>query len=157
MTIMLTPLCVVGPLSTHQATVVFLHGRGSSGKEFGEEFLIEAQGSDNRTLPQRFPTIRWVLPSAPERFSAVFQEMMPEWFDIYSLSDPSQREVLQLQALRESIEQIHEVLRQEMATIGASRVVLAGISQGCATSLHALLSFNQLLGGLIGMCGWCPF
>ncbi|KAK5119875.1 hypothetical protein LTR85_007201 [Meristemomyces frigidus] len=152
-----TPLCVVGPFSEHQATVIFLHGRGSSGKEFCEDFLIESQGSDRKTLPQRFPGIRWVLPSAPERYSTVFQEEMPEWFDIYSLSNPSQREELQVQGLRESIEQIHEVLKQEASVIGASKVVLAGISQGCATGLHALLSFDQALGGFIGTCGWCPF
>lgn len=152
-----TPLCVVRPLSSHQATVVFLHGRGSSGEEFRDQFVESAQGSDGRTLPQRFPGIKWVLPSAPERFSTVFQMEISEWFDVYSLSNPAEREGLQVQGLRESIEQVHEVLRQEVAVVGASRVVLAGISQGCAVGLLALLSFDQALGGFIGLSGWCPF
>lgn len=37
------------------------------------------------------------------------------------------------------------------------KIILAGISQGCATAIHALISQDFKLGGFIGMCSWLPF
>jgi predicted esterase len=39
---------------------------------------------------------------------------------------------------------------------GPLNIVLAGISQGCAVAVHALLKQESLLGGFIGLSSWIP-
>jgi len=36
-------------------------------------------------------------------------------------------------------------------------IILAGISQGCATAILTLLTSEMQLGGFIGLCSWLPF
>ena len=38
----------------------------------------------------------------------------------------------------------------------AQRIVLGGISQGCATAIRAMLP-GRTLGAFVGFCGWMPF
>jgi lysophospholipase-2 len=35
-------------------------------------------------------------------------------------------------------------------------VIIAGISQGCATVIFALLASGMRVGGFFGLCGWLP-
>lgn len=61
--------------------------------------------------------------------------------------------------MRPSIEHIHKILHAEIRLLGgdARRVVLAGISQGCATALMSLLLWDgDALGAVVGMCGFMP-
>ncbi|KAL8824395.1 MAG: hypothetical protein Q9170_008174 [Blastenia crenularia] len=89
--------------------------------------------------------------------STVFQEELEEWFDIYSLTDPTRREDLQVQGLKDSIEYLLDVIEAEVQLIGAKRMVLLGISMGYAVAIHLLLASRHTLGGLVGMSGWMPF
>jgi len=52
-------------------------------EQFAEE-LFEGRTSSGLSLPQTFPSWKWVFPSSQERYSTVFQEELDEWFDIYS-------------------------------------------------------------------------
>lgn len=36
------------------------------------------------------------------------------------------------------------------------RIIVAGISQGCAIALYTLLSTDARVGGFFGLCGWLP-
>lgn len=54
---------VVQPTTTHSHTIIMLHGRDSVASEFAVE-LFESQASDNRTLPQIYPGIKWVFPNS---------------------------------------------------------------------------------------------
>jgi hypothetical protein len=61
-------------------TVIFLHGRDSDYREFALE-LLESEPSEPRdrqprTLLDLFPTIKWVLPSAPTLYSERFDTPM---------------------------------------------------------------------------------
>jgi predicted esterase len=59
--------------------------------------------------------------------------------------------------LKKSISYVADVLRKEIAIIGRENVVLWGLSQGCATSLATLLTWdNEPFGAVIGMCGYLP-
>ena len=147
---------MIAPTAEHTHTVVILHGRGSSGREFRDEFF-ESTGSDGQTIQQRLPMIKWVLPKAKERFSTVFKEPINEWFDIYSLSDPESRQDLQDKGLAESISQIRSILDRELESVQPSKLFLGGISQGCATATHTLLSQSNALAGFIGISSWLPF
>ena len=59
--------------------------------------------------------------------------------------------------LQESIRDVLSLIREEAQTASLERIILSGISQGCATAILALLSSEMNLGGFIGWCGFLPF
>src|SRR3954469_12152976 len=125
-------LHIVPPTGEHTHTIMLLHGRDSTATEFAPEFF-ESQASDDQTLPSLFPTIKWVFPASRLRNSARFNADMSQWFDIWSVENPSEKEDNQILGLRESIGEILEVVRNEMKIVPPERIVIGGISQGCAT------------------------
>lgn len=58
---------------------------------------------------------------------------MDEWFDIYSLTDPTQREELQVEGIRDSVTYLRDIVREEADIVTSERVILLGLSQGSAT------------------------
>jgi lysophospholipase II len=148
---------VIPPISRHTQTIILLHGRGSNGPEFAEQ-LFEARTSKGLSLREHLPGWKWVFPKSQTRFSTVFQEELVEWFDIYSLADPTLREELQTEGLQQSVAFVRQLVEEEVSTIGgdAQKVVLGGISQGCATAIRTMLS-SQQLGAFVGFCSWMPF
>ena len=152
------PLHIIAPSTApHTHTLLALHGRGSQGPEFATD-LFENTTSSGFTLQQQFPNYKWVFPPSQERYSTVFQEEMDEWFDIYSLTDPAKREELQVEGLRESVRYLHRLIAEEIEYVkDSSRIILLGLSQGCATGLLTLLAGNMRLGALTGLNGWIPF
>lgn len=148
---------VIPPSSPHTHTIILLHGRGSNGPEFAEE-LFEGHTSQGSSLRDHLSGWKWVFPTSQTRFSTVFQQDMDEWFDIYSLTDPGLRQELQADGLRQSVAFVRRVVEEEISGVDgdAGRVVLGGISQGCATAIRALLS-SPSLGAFVGFSGWMPF
>ncbi|KAF3911032.1 hypothetical protein AA313_de0203107 [Arthrobotrys entomopaga] len=154
---------IVTPQFQHTHTIVFLHGRGSTGEELADS-LSEASLTKNTsseqsvTLFTRFPTIKWVFPSAKLNYSTVFQEEMTEWFDIYSLTDVSAKEELQIAGLKTAVTYLRRVMQREIELLksDASKIILAGISQGEATAIMLLLLKEYTLGGFMGFSGWIP-
>jgi len=71
------------------------------------------------------------------------------------VEQPEERKELQIEGLHDSIAFILDVIHN--AGVPPEKVFLAGISQGCATAIHALLHGNVRLGGFIGLCSWLPF
>ncbi|PKS10953.1 hypothetical protein jhhlp_002712 [Lomentospora prolificans] len=144
---MVTPgaLLVIPPASQlHTHTVVFLHGRGDSARKFAEGLHYFAD-SRNRSLFEIFPTFRWVFPQAPLSVPASRpKDRINQWFDVWNVRDYSEKEELQAPGLSESVVYIRRLLEQEAAALGGrwDRVVLAGISQGGATSMHTLLNLK---------------
>ncbi len=149
---------VIPPVSTHTHTVILLHGRDSNGREFAEE-LFQSESSSGKTLPRHFPGFKWIFPTAHASYSTVFQEDLVEWFDVYSLTTPSDQEELQMDGLRDSTAFIHGLISDEVKILGPSRrdrVILGGISQGCATAILTLLTGPRGIGAFIGFAGWLP-
>lgn len=148
----------------HTNTAILLHGRGSNGPEFAEDFL-SSQTVDGKSLTSRLPGWRWVFPTSRTRWSTRFEEEIHSWFDAYSLTDINERSDLQLPGLRESVVDILEVIEREIELLDgrASRIYIGGISQGMATALWTLLCCTALgqhqesIGGFLGFCGWLPF
>lgn len=55
---------------------------------------------------------------------------MSQWFDMWSVESPSDRREGQVEGLKESIFEIIEVVRSEVAVVGVvERVILGGISR----------------------------
>jgi predicted esterase len=159
---------IVNPLGAgHTHTIIFLHGR-----DFGEcmaEFLSD-KSSDGRTLPEKFPTMHWVFPTAKIRFSARRKEelcissfpsleseqFISQWFDVWDVRNLEEKKELAIPGLRESIRQILEIIEQEAGIVPKERIILGDLSQGCATAILTLLSSGLEIGAFIGCCGWLP-
>lgn len=150
---------VVQPASAHTHSIILLHGRGSNAERFGVE-LLAARSSASKTLAEHFPSARFIFPTAKKRRSTVLKRIpINEWFDIFSLEDPSERQHLQYDGLKETSEFVTKLVNQEADVVGLQRVVVGGLSQGCAAALHILLGFEGqvAMAGFVGMSGWLPF
>ncbi|KAJ2955155.1 hypothetical protein NQZ79_g8798 [Umbelopsis isabellina] len=129
---------VVAPVKEHTHTVILLHGRDSTAMEFAEEFF-ESQASDDSTLPEIFPSFKWVFPDSGLRDSTRFEMSLSQWFDIWSVEEPEKRKELQRAGLNESIMFILDIINRETEIVPPSQIILGGISQGCATAIHTLM------------------
>jgi lysophospholipase-2 len=163
---------IVAPLGDqHSHTVIFLHGRDDFGEDLSKYFF-DSKGSDGSTLAEIFPSVKWVFPTAKLRYSArrdlefssssfaellKGEEIISQWFDLWDVNSPYEKQELMLDGVRESIEDILDIIQKEADIAPLERIVLGGISQGCATAILALLSSGINLGGFVGMCSWLPF
>ena len=171
-----TPL-TIPPLNNnrHTHTIILLHGRGSNSERLGHVLL------EITALAQRLSTVKFVFPTARKRRSTVLKRIpIHQWFDNYSLEDPNTRTELQVEGLEETscflrglVDEEARLLREGNANAngdGYGRVVIGGLSQGCAAAVFCLLGgFPSLsnggdgetrqspVGGFIGMSGWLPF
>ncbi|KAF6225584.1 hypothetical protein HO133_009584 [Letharia lupina] len=102
------------------------------------EDLLDGQTSAGKTLQELSPGYKCAFPSSHERCSL-------ELDDIYSLTDPSTREELQA-----DVGFLLSVIHDETKRLNgdASRIVLTGIGQVCATGSITMLKGQCKLGGL---------
>jgi phospholipase/carboxylesterase len=136
------------PVVPATASVVLLHGLGADGWDFVP--IVEELG-----LPQALAA-RFVFPHAPWRpvtLNAGF--VMRAWYDIKSFTPDGRADSA---GLAESVARVNAYLQGEMARgVAASRVVLAGFSQGGAVALSAGLRFPERLAGLLALSTYLPF
>jgi phospholipase/carboxylesterase len=138
------------PAEAPRASVFILHGLGADGTDFlpfADEMDLGAVGP-----------VRFIFPRAPERPVTVNGgQRMRAWYDILALGGSSAGMREDEAGLRESFAGVHALLDREIARgVPASRIVLAGFSQGCAITLGAGLRYGQRLAGLVGMSGYLP-
>jgi phospholipase/carboxylesterase len=129
------------------AAVLVLHGLGADGNDFVpfvDELDLSAVGP-----------VRYVFPHAPMRPVTVNAGyVMRAWYDIVG-TDLSRRE--DEAGLRASLAQVEALIAREIARgIAASRIVLAGFSQGCAMALLTGLRHRERLAGVAGLSGYLP-
>ncbi|KAL8652338.1 MAG: hypothetical protein Q9210_002737 [Variospora velana] len=149
---------IIPPLQDHKQTFIILHGRGSNASTFGPP-LLNTQVSEIHTFQSSFPNVQFVFPIASKRRAQIFnRSVINQWFDNWSLQTPDERTELQIEGLRETSTYIHILLRGAIEDVGAENVVLGGLSQGCAASLIALVTWNgEPIAAAFGICGWLPF
>jgi predicted esterase len=106
-----------------------------------------------------FPNTKFVFPTAPLRRALAFNRSLThQWFDNWSHRHPELKQHLQVLGLCQTSIYLHQLIQQEIDIIGAPNVVLAGLSQGCASSLVATLLWeNEPFAAVVGMCGYLPF
>ncbi|KAF1920878.1 phospholipase/carboxylesterase family protein-like protein [Ampelomyces quisqualis] len=168
---------VIPPVHDHKTTMIILHGRGSTAEKFAEPLLthmvssgdtvpvnstelpLNGSASPTKSFREHFPNAKFVFPTAPLRRAVVFKRSLThQWFDNWSLTEPELKQHLQAQGLRETSAYLHDLLKEEIKIVGASNVVLMGLSQGCAASIIAMLLWRgERIGALVGMCGYVPF
>lgn len=145
----------VQPIKQHSHTFILCHGRDSNTTEFASDFL-ECQDSANQFLHDIFPHLRIVFPAAKPLQWNRADVVINQYFDMSSTEHPHEDEEQQRDTLITSSDEIIEIIQQEAQIVGYENVILGGISQGCATAIHALLRCDQQLGGFIGFSGWLP-
>ncbi len=128
------------------ATMLLLHGLGADGWGF-------VPIADELRLPQ---AVRFVFPHAPERPGTInVGYAIRAWYDIRSLTAESRADAA---GLAESVRRVNDYLVAEIARgVPASRLVLAGFSQGGAVALSAGLRFPQRLAGVLALSTYLPF
>lgn len=151
---------------------VFTHPQKLASSCLDYQSLITNKCPLRRSLAEIFPSIRFVFPTAKLRHSARrdFQfsnssfaqalkgeEIISQWFDVWDIQEPEKREELMIPGLQESIEQIVDLIMEEAKLVPLERIILGGISQGCATALYMLLYSGLQIGGFIGISSWLPF
>ncbi len=130
-----------------RATVLLMHGLGADGNDF---VPIAAQLDLAAVGPVRF-----VFPNAPTMPVTINGGMrMPAWYDISNADLTRREDEAGLRASQAALESLLE--REKARGIPASRIVVAGFSQGCAMALMTGLRHSEALAGIVGLSGYLP-
>lgn len=143
----MTDPLIIQPPKTADACVIWLHGLGADQTDFQPVAQM---------LLKTLPTTRFVLPQAPNRPVTINGGyVMPSWYDIKAMSPARSISFDELQASAETVIALIEA--QKSAGIDASRIFLAGFSQGGAVVYHtAYLKWQGALGGVIALSTYAP-
>jgi phospholipase/carboxylesterase len=129
------------------AAVIWLHGLGADGHDF-EPVVPEIVRRGERAW-------RFVFPNAPVRPVTINGGMrMRAWYDIQGLDRRAGEDVA---GFRDTDAQIRQLIaNQGERGIPASRVVLAGFSQGGAASLYTAPRYPERLAGVMALSCYLP-
>ena len=143
----MTEPLILQPAKPADACVIWLHGLGAD----RYDFLPVAEA-----LQENLLTTRFVLPQAPTRPVTINGGYeMPSWYDIKAMS-PARS--ISLEELEVSAKMVTDLIEAQKRTgIDASRIFLAGFSQGGAVVFHtAFLNWEGPLGGVIALSTYAP-
>jgi len=127
------------------AAIIWLHGLGADGHDF--EPIVPELG----LKPEK--RIRFIFPHAPAIPVTINGGyVMPAWYDIIQTDLGIEHDEAGIAASAHAIRLLIE--QQQMQGIAASRIVLAGFSQGAAMSLHVGLAQPQPLAGIMALSGY---
>ena len=143
----MTEPLILQPAKPADACVIWLHGLGAD----RYDFLPVAEALQETLLSTRF-----VLPQAPTRAVTINGGYeMPSWYDILAMT-PAR--AISREQLDESAKMVIDLIDQQKASgIDASRIFLAGFSQGGAVVLHAaFMKWQGALGGVLALSTYAP-
>jgi len=124
-----------------ETAVIWLHGLGADGHDF-EPIVPELRLAK---------ALRFVFPHAPMRPVTINRGMrMRAWYDILQLGGGPEDEA----GLRASQKITEELIRAQ--ALPASKVVLAGFSQGGAIALQTALRYPERLAGVVALSTYLP-
>ncbi len=125
-------------------SIIWLHGLGADGNDF---VPVVPAFTQCQNLPLRF-----VFPHAPVRPVTINGgAQMRAWYDIRSI-DLTGKRLLDQQGIDESIAHVRQLIDLEQAQgISASRIVIAGFSQGGVIALQTGLQMLDQVMGVIGL------
>ena len=133
-------------VSPHWA-VVWLHGLGADGNDFAP--LVP------ELVRPHWPAIRFVFPHAPVQPVTINGGMrMRSWYDIVSFDLAGRADS---KGVDESVARVEALIAREIERgVPASRIILAGFSQGGAVTLAAGLRRRSPLAGLVALSTYLP-
>lgn len=127
--------------------IIWMHGLGAD----GNDFVPLVRELDLTGLP----AIRFVFPSAAMMPVTVNNGyVMRSWYDIKGVDLVNREDEAGLRASQLQIEAL--IAREKARGIPASRIILAGFSQGCAMTLQTGLRHPETLAGLLCLSGYLP-
>lgn len=128
-------------------SVLWLHGLGADGNDFAP--IVP------ELLRRDWPAIRFVFPHAPVRAVTINNgARMRAWYDIKDFDLANRADET---GVLESIAQVEAlVAREAVRGVPASRVLLAGFSQGGAITLATGLRREAPLAGLVALSSYLP-
>jgi len=130
-----------------EIAIIWLHGLGAD----GNDFVPMVKELDLAGLPG----IRFIFPHAnaiPVTVNGGY--VMRAWYDITGAELTRREDEAGLRASQLAVEAF--IAREKERGIPASRIVLAGFSQGCAMTLQAGLRHPERLAGLMCLSGYVP-
>ncbi len=128
-------------------SVIWLHGLGAD----GNDFVPIVRELDLSGLPG----IRFIFPHArtiPVTVNGGY--VMRAWYDITGAELVRREDENGLRASQKEVEAF--IAREKARGIPASRIILAGFSQGCAMTIQTGLRHPEKLGGMICLSGYVP-
>jgi phospholipase/carboxylesterase len=127
-----------------RGSIIWLHGLGADGNDF-------APLADEIELPI---AVRYIFPHAPMMpVSINAGYVMRAWYDISDAAIRREDEA----GVRASQRLVEDLLAREKSRgIAASRIVLAGFSQGGAIALQAGLRHGERLAGIMALSTYVP-
>jgi phospholipase/carboxylesterase len=124
-----------------EACVIWLHGLGADGHDF-EPIVPELELAR---------PVRFIFPHAPVRPVTINNGMrMRAWYDIVQFGPGREDDA----GLRASQKLVEEMIRAQ--GMPASRIVLAGFSQGGAIVLQTALRYPERLAGVMALSCYLP-
>jgi len=128
-------------------TVLWLHGLGADGHDF-EPIVPELD------LPDAL-AVRFVFPHAPMQPVTINGgAVMRAWYDVYALEGERREDA---DGVRASQAKVEELIACENARgVPATRLVLAGFSQGGAIALQTGLRHGERLAGIMALSTYLP-
>ncbi|MFC0254276.1 alpha/beta hydrolase [Massilia consociata] len=127
--------------------VIWLHGLGADGNDFVP--LV------NELDLKGLPGIRFVFPHAktmPVTINGGY--VMRAWYDITGAELTRREDEGGLRASQRDVEAL--IAREKARGIPASRIILAGFSQGCAMTLQTGMRHPEKLAGMLCLSGYLP-
>jgi len=130
-----------------EIAVIWMHGLGADGNDF-VPLVRELDLAD-------LPGIRFIFPNAKTMPITVNNGyVMRAWYDITGAELTRREDEAGLRASQLDIEAF--IAREQARGIPASRIVLAGFSQGCAMTIQTGLRHPERLAGLLCLSGYVP-
>ena len=130
-----------------QNVMILLHGLGADGHDF--EPVVRRLSSNSLS------STRFILPHAPKRPVTVNNGLiMRAWYDAYGSSNPPVFDHGGMLAAEKEV--VSLISNQLQEGIPASKIVLAGFSQGGVIALLAGFGFSQKLGGIVALSSGLP-
>lgn len=130
-----------------EVAIIWLHGLGAD----GNDFVPMVRELDLSGLPG----IRFIFPHAPTMPVTINGGyVMRAWYDIIGTDLTRREDETGLRASQQQVEAF--IAREKSRGIAASRIVLAGFSQGCAMTLQAGLRHPEPLAGMMCLSGYLP-
>jgi phospholipase/carboxylesterase len=130
-----------------EISVIWLHGLGAD----GNDFVPIVRELDLSGLPG----IRFVFPHARTMPITINNGyVMRAWYDITGAELVRREDENGLRASQKDVEAF--IAREKARGIPASRIILAGFSQGCAMTIQTGLRQTEPLAGMICLSGYVP-